>query len=73
MDGYVKVSLSKLISQIGEDNVKNILSDFSCPINSDIETFLRKKLLSLKSRVYLQHILSLLLTNHKMFLWVTIL
>lgn len=43
MDGYVKVSLSKLISQIGEDNVKNILSDFSCPINSDIETFLRKK------------------------------
>lgn len=43
MDGYVKVSLSKLISQIGEDNVKNILSDFSCPINSDIETFFRKK------------------------------
>lgn len=72
MDGYVKVSLSKLISQIGEDNVKNILSDFSCPINSDIET-LKKKLLSLKNRVYLQHILSLLLTNHKMFLWVTIL
>lgn len=43
MDRYVKVSLSKLISQIGEDNVKNILSDFSCPINSDIETFFRKK------------------------------
>lgn len=43
MDGYVKISLKKLISQIGEDNVKSILSDFSCPINLDIEYFLKRK------------------------------
>ena len=43
MDGYVKVPLKKLLAQIGEDNVMTILSDFSCPINLDIEYFLKKK------------------------------
>lgn len=27
---------------IGEENLENILSDFSCPQNLDVETFLRK-------------------------------
>ena len=43
MDGFVKVSLKNLITNIGEDNVKNILSDFSCPLNNDIEYFLKSK------------------------------
>lgn len=43
MDGFVKVSLKKLITNIGEDRVKNILSEFSCPLNKDIEYFLRSK------------------------------
>lgn len=43
MDGFVKVPLKKLLAQIGEDNVMTILSDFSCPINLDIEYFLKKK------------------------------
>ena len=43
MDGFVKVSLKNLITNIGEDNVKNILSDFFCPLNNDIEYFLKSK------------------------------
>lgn len=43
MDGFLKVSLKKLVSNIGEDKVKEILSEFSCPINEDIEYFLKSK------------------------------
>lgn len=43
MTGYIKVSLSMLIEEIGEDNAKQLLSDFSCPLNNDIERFLRFK------------------------------
>lgn len=41
MDGYIQVSLSELMEQIGEDRVKSILSNFSCPLNKDVEKFLR--------------------------------
>ena len=46
MDGYKILSLNKqsidIISEkYGEDYLKNILSDFSCPLNSDVEKFLR--------------------------------
>lgn len=43
MDGFLKVSLKKLIENIGEDRVKAILSEFYCPLNSDIEIFLKSK------------------------------
>lgn len=43
MDGFVKVALKNAIANIGEDKVKNILSDFSCPLNNDIEYFLKFK------------------------------
>lgn len=41
MDGYVQVSLGDMIEQIGEGRVKSILSSFSCPMNPDIEYFLK--------------------------------
>ena len=41
MTGYVKIPLSMLIEEVGEDDAKQILSDFSCPLNKDIEKFLR--------------------------------
>lgn len=43
MDGYVKISLKKLILNIGEEQTSKILSDFLCPLNPDIEDFLRIK------------------------------
>lgn len=43
MDGYVKVLLSDMVEEIGEDKTQDILSDFSCPMNADVEDFLRKK------------------------------
>jgi hypothetical protein len=43
MNGFVKVALKKLIEEIGEDRAKEVLSDFSCPINKDIEEFIHQK------------------------------
>lgn len=43
MTGYIKVSLGMLINEIGESGTKTLLSDFSCPMNKDIEDFLRYK------------------------------
>lgn len=43
MTGYRVVNLKILIEEIGEDAVKSILSNFSCPINPDVEFFLSKK------------------------------
>ena len=42
MDGYVQVSLNDMLNQIREDDVKSILSNFSCPLNKDVEKFLKK-------------------------------
>lgn len=43
MTGYKIVNLQDLIAEIGEDSTKRILSDFSCPLNQDVEDFLRIK------------------------------
>lgn len=43
MMGFFKVSLKKMIDEIGENKVKNILSDFLCPKNIDVENFLKNK------------------------------
>lgn len=43
MTEYRIVNLSAMIEELGEKRVKSILSDFSCPINPDIEYFLSTK------------------------------
>lgn len=43
MTGFKLVNLKKLIDVIGEDEVKSILSDFSCPNNPDVEKYLKAK------------------------------
>lgn len=40
MSGYLGLNLSDMITQLGENEVKSILSDFSCPMNKDVEHFL---------------------------------
>lgn len=43
MTGFKVVNLAVFVEEIGEDAVKGILSDFSCPLNKDVEYFLKHK------------------------------
>jgi hypothetical protein len=43
MAGYTQINLTDMICELGEDRVKTILSNFSCPRNPDIEYFLKNK------------------------------
>lgn len=43
MDGYGLISLNDMVNSIGEDKTKRILSSFSCPMNLDVEHFLKDK------------------------------
>ncbi len=48
-----------LIENYGEDEVDTILSDFSCPINSDIEIFLRDKAIEFaKQKIAITYLVS---------------
>ena len=40
MTGYKIANLYELMTEIGEKRTKAILSDFSCPLNADVESFL---------------------------------
>ena len=56
MSGYKKILLSDMIEQLGEIETKTILSDFSCPLNKDVETFLRTKAIEFaKQRIASTH------------------
>ena len=43
LTGYNLVNLEELVLQVGEERAKEVLSDFSCPMNADVEYFLRHK------------------------------
>lgn len=45
MSGYYGVNLIDILndSELGENAAKSILSNFSCPLNSDVEDFLKNK------------------------------
>jgi hypothetical protein len=43
MTGYKIVNLKILVEEAGEDFAKQILSSFSCPLNQDVEVFLKLK------------------------------
>lgn len=43
MTGFRVVNLRDLVEECGEDFTKEILSRFSCPLNKDVEYFLRNK------------------------------
>ena len=43
MTGYRVVNLKDLFEELGEDATKSILSNFSCPLNNDVEQFLSRK------------------------------
>ena len=43
MKGIKTVNLSAVIDELGEDETKKILAGFSCPMNPDVEEFLKNK------------------------------
>lgn len=42
MNKYTITNILDAIKIVGEDEVINVLSDFSCPLNSEIENFVKK-------------------------------
>jgi len=43
LDGYIEISLLEGIKQLGEEKVSEIISDFTCPFNKDVEFFLKNR------------------------------
>lgn len=43
-----------MLKQIGEEKVKLILSDFMCPLNEDVEYFLRTKSIEFSNKGFAQ-------------------
>lgn len=54
MTGYFVVNLKEMVAQIGEEKAKSLLSDFSCPLNADVENFLRIKAIEFAERGWAQ-------------------
>lgn len=50
MNHYEAVNILDMLNAIGEDAVKNILSDFSCPKNFEIESFVKQNALEFAKR-----------------------
>lgn len=63
MTGYNLVNLKELIEQVGEDRTKEILSDFSCELNKDVELFLRSKAIEFAKQAIAQT--QLVFTSYK--------
>lgn len=54
MTGYKIANIGIMIEELGEDSVKGILSSFSCPLNKDVEQFLREKAISFSKQGWAQ-------------------
>lgn len=46
------INLEDMLSELGEDMTKNILSSFSCPQNRDVEKFLKEKAILFSQQDY---------------------
>lgn len=49
---FIQIRLDDLIEAIGEEKVKLILSSFVCPLNKDVEDFLRSKAMVFSARQF---------------------
>lgn len=57
MIGYKVVSLKDMLEQLEEEKVKEILSDFTCPMNLDVEKFLKNTAITFaKQGISITHI-----------------
>ena len=49
---YVQINLNDMLEALGEDEVKSILSSFVCPLNKDVENFLKYKAIEFSKRCF---------------------
>ena len=54
MTGYRLVNLKIMVEELGVESVKGILSHFSCPLNEDVEVFLRSKAIAFAEQGFSQ-------------------
>ena len=54
MTGYKIVNLKLMIDELGEERTKELLSSFSCPMNEDVEQFLRRKAIEFSKQGFSQ-------------------
>lgn len=47
---FVQINLSDILKEMGEDEARKILSSFSCPMNKDVENFLKFKAIEFSKR-----------------------
>ena len=54
---FTVIRLNDMLNAVGEEFVKDLFSDFSCPVNEDVESFLKEKAILFQgmdvSRTYL--------------------
>lgn len=50
MSEFFEINLNDIIEELGENRAKSILSDFSCPMNEDVENFLKYKSIEFAKR-----------------------
>lgn len=43
LKGYFIINLADMVAEMGEDATKGILLEFSCPVNKDVEYFIKHK------------------------------
>ena len=57
MINYVQTNILDMIEYVGEDNCQNILSSFVCPLNPDVEDFIRTKAITFaKQRIAVSYL-----------------
>ena len=49
---FKTINLDGMLSQLGEETTKSILSSFSCPKNKDVENFLKEKAILFSQQNY---------------------
>ena len=47
---FVELKLMDVVQQFGEEEVKEILSNFSCPRNLDVEKFIREDAIAISKK-----------------------
>lgn len=43
MNDCIAVNIQDMLKAIGEEEMMKLLSDFSCPLNTEVEEFVRNK------------------------------
>lgn len=62
---YIQINLNDIIKSMGEDYAKSILSSFSCPLNKDVENFIKYKAIEFSKRDFAKTHLVFWCTNNR--------